>query len=69
MVWFVPHRLSDLHEVPWDDAVVLKLISAGRSSKAHFLKVCRVSQAQADVTSWARKQSQPKKARKKIGSQ
>lgn len=28
IVCFVPHMLSDLHKVPWYDAVVLNLTSA-----------------------------------------
>lgn len=66
-VWFVLHRLSDLHKVPWKDAGVVKLISAASSSKAHFLMACRILGAQADVTSWARKQSQPEKGMEKNG--
>lgn len=69
MVWFVLHRLSDLHQVLWKDAVAVKLICAATSSKAHFLMVCKVLQAQADVTSWARKQSQPEKGMEENGDQ
>lgn len=67
VVWFVFHRLSALQEVPWKDAVLLELISAARSPRGHFPMPCRISQAQAAGTSWAREQSQPEKGMEENG--
>lgn len=61
IVCFVPHMLSDLHKVPWYDAVVLNLTSAYQSSKAPFLMVWMILREQAGGTSWAGKQNQSEK--------
>lgn len=45
----------------------MALISAARRSKAHFQVVCRILQAQADVTSWARKEREPEKGMEENG--